>query len=99
MNRALPGRVQLAVWSPVFEKTSIDLTNGNTFTIIAKNASKKNKYIQSAKLNGKVYNKVWFTHGDILNGAILELIMGEYPNKEWGAGLDAAPASKIEILK
>jgi len=94
-----PGLPIYNIGSPVFKKISIDLNNGKTFTIIANNASKKNKYIQSAKLNGKIYEKVWFTHEDILKGATLELEMGEYPNKEWGAGLDAAPASKIGIPK
>jgi len=92
-----PGLPVYNIGSPVFEKTSIALTNGKTFTILAKNASKKNKYIQSAKLNGKVYNKVWFTHKDILNGSVLELIMGDKPNKEWGADPESAPPSKVEL--
>ena len=91
-----PGLPIYNIGSPVFEKISIDLDNGKTFTVIANNCSKKNKYIQSAKLNGKEYNKVWFTHEDILNGSTLELEMGEFPNKEWGADPDAAPALKIE---
>ena len=91
-----PGLPIYNIGSPVFEKTSIDLDNGKTFTIIAKNSSKKNKYIQSATLNGKPHNKVWFTHDDILNGSTLELEMGEYPNKEWGASAEAAPESEVK---
>jgi putative alpha-1,2-mannosidase len=33
--------------------------------------------IQSLTLNGKPYNKCWFRHSDIANGATLEFIMGE----------------------
>jgi len=91
-----PGLPIYNIGSPVFEKTAIDLDNGKTFTIIAKNSSKKNKYIQSATLNGKPHNKVWFTHDDILNGSTLELEMGEYPNKEWGASAEAAPESEVK---
>lgn len=94
-----PGLPIYNIGSPVFKKTSIELNNGKTFTIIAKNASKKNKYIQSAKLNGKEYNKVWFTHDDILKGSTLELVMGEYPNKEWGTDIESAPASKLILAK
>ncbi len=94
-----PGLPIYNIGSPVFEKISINLDNGKTFTIIAKNASKKNKYIQSAKLNGKEYNKVWFTHDDILMGSTLELVMGEYPNKEWGTDIDSAPPSKLVLVK
>ena len=91
-----PGLPIYNIGSPLFEKTSIDLDNGKTFTIIAKNSSKKNKYIQSVTLNSEPYNKVWFTHDDILNGSTLELEMGEYPNKEWGANVDAAPESRVK---
>ncbi len=90
-----PGLPIYTLGSPVFERVSIDLENGNIFTIIAKNSSKKNKYIQSAKLNGKTLNKVWFTHDDILNGGTIELVMGSFPNKEWGASIEAAPPSGI----
>ena len=91
-----PGLPIYNIGSPLFEKTSIDLDNGNTFTIIAKNASEKNKYVQSAKLNGKVHTKVWFTHEDILDGSTLELEMGAYPNKQWGANAEAAPESMVK---
>ncbi len=92
-----PGLPIYNIGSPLFEKTSIELDNGKIFTIVANNASKKNKYIQSAKLNGEVYNKVWFTHEDILNGSTLELEMGEYPNKEWGADPESAPESRVDL--
>jgi len=91
-----PGLPIYNIGSPLFEKTSIELDNGETFTIIANNSSKKNKYIQSATLNGKLHDKVWFTHDDILNGSTLELEMGEFPNKKWGANVDAAPESRVK---
>jgi putative alpha-1,2-mannosidase len=56
----------------------------------------KNKYIQSAKLNGEVLNQVWFTHDAILSGATIELEMGEFPNKEWAADASAAPPSSVD---
>lgn len=92
-----PGLPIYNLGSPVFEKVSIDLDNGNTFTIIANGSSNKNKYIQSARLNGKPLNKVWFTHDDIMSGSIIELEMGPYPNKEWGVSVDAAPPSSIKM--
>ncbi|MDB4584538.1 hypothetical protein N9164_15410 [Draconibacterium sp.] len=50
----------------------------------------------SAKLNGDVLNRTWFTHEDLMNGATLELEMGAYPNKLWGSDSDAAPPSSIK---
>ncbi len=79
-----PGSGSYNIGSPVFEKSTIDLGNGKVFTIIAQNASEENKYIQSAKLNGKEWNKPWFDHSEIHNGGELKLIMGSKANKDWG---------------
>jgi putative alpha-1,2-mannosidase len=71
------------------------LNTGKTFTITARNYSKDNKYIQSAKLNGKEWNKPWFSHSDIQNGGTLELVMGKAPNQLWGASQEDAPPSFV----
>lgn len=55
-----------------------------TFTVIAKGLSKSNKYIQSVKLNGAVYNKSFITHADILKGGTIEFVMAEKPGNIWG---------------
>lgn len=88
-----PGMPVYNIGSPFFQKSEIRLENEKTFKVVAKNYGPQNKYIQSARLNGKVWNKPWFSHKDILNGGILELTMGEKPNKEWGATIDDAPPS------
>ena len=71
------------------------MDNGNQFTVEAKNASWSNKYIQSATLNGKVVNRSWFTHDDLINGGELVLEMGDRPNKEWG--VDSPPPSADDM--
>jgi predicted alpha-1,2-mannosidase len=78
------GSGEYAIGSPFFEKISIKLPNGKAFNVNAKNCSKKNKYIQSARLNGKELKRAFINHTDIINGGTLNLIMGESPNKEWG---------------
>ena len=74
--------------APVFKKVTINLDAdyypGSQFTIVARNLSQKNIYIQSAKLNGEPYNKSWITHQEIVNGGTLVFEMGSKPNKEWG---------------
>jgi predicted alpha-1,2-mannosidase len=79
-----PGSGVYSIGSPFFEKSTIKLENGKTFTVLAKNASDKFKYIQSAKLNGKLINKPEITHKEILEGGTLELEMGDKANKNWG---------------
>jgi len=89
-----PGIPIYTIGSPLFEKVSIELENGKIFTIKAKNTSHKNKYIQSAKLNGKNYNKTYFNHSDLINGGVLELIMSNRPNKKWAVEDYSIPPSE-----
>ena len=88
-----PGSASYNIGSPLFTNAKITLSSGKIFEIEAVNASTENKYIQSATLNGQEWNKPWFSHDDIKNGAKLVLIMGDKPNKEWGSADDAVPPS------
>lgn len=80
-----PGIPLYTIGSPVFSKVSIRLANGKTFTVIARNCSHSNKYIQSARLNDREHNQPWFTHDELMGGGTLELEMGNRPNHQWGA--------------
>ncbi|MGY4384054.1 putative alpha-1,2-mannosidase [Pedobacter sp. UYP24] len=82
-----PGIPVYSISSPVFNKISINLSNGKTFTVNAIGNSKENIYIQSALLNGKPLNNPWFTHRDILAGGVLQFQMGSRPNKSWGSSV------------
>jgi len=62
-----------------FPKATMILGNGKKLIITSKNASDKNIYIQSCKINGKTWNKFWFTHKEIENGGTIEFVMGEKP--------------------
>ena len=74
--------------SPLFEKVEIDLGNrygrGEKFIIEAKNASRRNMYVQSARLNGIALKGFKFPASELLKGGRLELEMGPEPNKTWG---------------
>ena len=79
-----PGIPIYSIGSPAFNELTLKLDNGKKFTLVAKNNSSANKYIQSAQLNGKVLERSWFTHQELLNGGTLILTMGSLPNKKWG---------------
>lgn len=76
------------IGSPLYPKTVIDLGGrfgrGKTFTIIARHASRKNKYVQSAQLNGKPLESFLFPASKLLQGGELILEMGPEPNRQWG---------------
>lgn len=92
-----PGFPIYNIGSPLFTDVQVSLPGGKTFRIVAKDCSDTNKYIQSAKLNGKPLDKPWFTHDDIRKGGTLVLEMGSRPNKSWGSAVDCAPPSADAI--
>lgn len=81
-----PGLPMYVIGSPVFEEAEIALGNGKTFRIVCHNYSPGNKYIASAKLNGKEWNQSWFSHEDLMAGGTLEFTMSPAPVKDWAAG-------------
>ena len=79
-----PGEPVYSIGSPVFPEVTIHLSNGNKFTVKARNVSKTNKYIQSATLNGTCLNLPVLEHETLMAGGELILEMGDRPDKKWG---------------
>jgi predicted alpha-1,2-mannosidase len=79
-----PGMPYYVLGSPMFDTVTISGPTGKTFTILAKKQSDTNRYIQSAKLNGKPFTRSYLMHEEIANGGQLVLEMGSKPNPAWG---------------
>jgi putative alpha-1,2-mannosidase len=83
------------IGSPLFEEVTFRLDphfeSGKTFTILARNNSAENMYVQSATLNGKPLNRAWLRHSEVADGGVLELVMGPKPNENWGSAPDELP--------
>ena len=79
-----PGDTRFELTTPVFSHVEFNLDNGKKFVISTSGNSLENTYIQSAKLNGKVYNKSFIDYADIINGGKLEIMLGNTPNYAWG---------------
>jgi predicted alpha-1,2-mannosidase len=92
-----PGVDEYVFGSPAFEKTSIKMENGKTFTVLAKGNNKENVYIQSATLNGKPYTKNFIRHADIVNGGTLIFEMGPKPNTGRGLLSEDKPFSLTAV--
>jgi putative alpha-1,2-mannosidase len=91
-----PSSANYILGSPIFSDVTIHMGNGKDFEIRALNNSEKNIYIQSATLNGRAWDKPWFSHADIANGGRLVLTMGPLPNKAWASSPESAPPSMSE---
>jgi predicted alpha-1,2-mannosidase len=74
-----PGTPYYQIASPSFPSFTLQLENGNTFSVKALNASGKNIYIRSATLNGKLYTHHYITHQDIMKGGVMEFVMSDDP--------------------
>jgi predicted alpha-1,2-mannosidase len=76
-----PGVPYYSIGRPLFDEVKIKLENGKVFTIRVSNNSKSNKYVASARLNGKELNTLFFSHKDLMDGGILEITMTDKANK------------------
>ncbi|MFT5213566.1 MAG: hypothetical protein ACI9WV_001288, partial [Patiriisocius sp.] len=90
-----PGSNQYIIGAPLFEKATIHLENGKSFTVQANNQSEENKYIQSVKLNGENYEFSYIEHQDIMKGGSLVFEMTN-ERSTWGTKDAFIPTTKIE---
>ena len=81
---------RFVIGSPLFDKATVNVGAGKTFTVVAKNNSDRNIYVQSARLNGKALKNSYIDFNDIRHGGTLELVMGPKPSK-WGAAAACRP--------
>lgn len=88
-----PGTDEYVLGSPKFWKTTITMEDGKKFVIEAKGNSKDNVYIQNATLNGKRHTRNYIHYSDIVNGGVLELQMGNQPEKTRGTAKEDRPFS------
>ena len=72
---------RFVIGSPLFDKATVNVGGGKTFTVVAKNNSDKNIYVQSARLNGRTLKNSYVDFNDIRHGGTLELVMGPKPSK------------------
>ena len=70
------------IGTPTFHSATIHISENRKFQIVAKNLSKDNFYIKSAKLNGKNISSLLISHDDIMNGGVLEFEMTNKPFKK-----------------
>ncbi|AXB57084.1 GH92 family glycosyl hydrolase [Flavobacterium fluviale] len=72
---------EYVIGAPLFKKVTISLENGKQLIINAPKNSDQNKYIEKASLNGVEYNKSFFSHQDLMNGAVIDFEMNNIENK------------------
>lgn len=74
-----PGSDQYSLGSPAIKTAILKLENGKTLTIEAKNQSDTNVYVEKVLVNGKLINRNYITHAEIMNGGIITFLMSDKP--------------------
>ncbi len=88
-----PGTDQYVVGAPLFKKIRIQLENGKNITIDAPSNSPDNRYVEGVTINDSPYSKSYFSHNDLMKGAVIRFTMSAKPNRERGAKTDDYPFS------
>ena len=91
-----PGTDQYVLGAPYLPSMKVTLENGKVVEIKAPKVSDKNRYVQSVRINGKPYSKLYITHSQLTDGCVIEFEMGSKPNKKRGLALADKPYSMTQ---
>jgi predicted alpha-1,2-mannosidase len=81
-----PGQPVYALGSPLFDRATIHLESGRSFTVEAERSSPTDFYVQSVTLDSESLERPWIAHNEILRGGVLRFRLGPRPNPKWGVG-------------
>lgn len=76
-----PGEDNYWIGSPLVKSAKINLENGRSLSIVARNQSEKNVYVKSVSLNGRKLADFLLPYSSIINGGELIFEMSNKPNK------------------
>lgn len=93
-----PGSDEYVLGAPLFPKATINLENGKQIIINVPNNNIENRYIKSLNFQNKNYTKNYFTHGDLIKGAVIDIDMSSVPNLKRGIKKTDRPYSFSSIL-
>ncbi|MBR1927728.1 MAG: GH92 family glycosyl hydrolase [Bacteroidales bacterium] len=88
-----PASDEYAIGTPLFKKATVSLPSGKKIILEAPDNSSGNFYIDGIKLNGKSWDKVYFKHGDLTDGARITYRMAPTPNTSRGTAPSDRPYS------
>jgi len=88
-----PASNEYVIGRPFVNAATLHLSNGKTFQIISENLTAENRYVEKVFLNGKLLERSFLRHEEIMNGGELRFVMGNTPNREWATAESARPFS------
>ena len=91
---ASPCTDEYAVVPPVFERVTLHLPTGRTFTIRTKGA-KGGAYVTATQLDDRPTARSFLRHDEIVRGGELRLRLGSTPDPAWGRAPADRPSSRV----
>jgi predicted alpha-1,2-mannosidase len=88
-----PGANEYVIGRPFVREATLHLPNGRAFRVVADHFAKANGYVGRVELNGKLLEKTYLTHAQVMAGGELRFVMQAAPNKSWGASQADRPYS------
>lgn len=93
----MPGSNFYVVTTPLFPHARVQIgsygkTQGGTLNISAPGPSMHNRYIASARVNGKSWHRSWVRQADIAHGGTIDYTLSTSPTR-WATSRQAAPPS------
>jgi hypothetical protein len=80
--------------APLFERVTLQLEGGQSFTIRAPAEGQSHTYVQAASLNGEPLSRSYLHHAEITGGGELVLTLGPRPDPQWGSSAGDRPSSR-----
>ncbi|HEX4734309.1 MAG TPA: GH92 family glycosyl hydrolase [Thermoleophilaceae bacterium] len=91
LYHAAPGSQAWELSSPAFPRAVLHVGGKRRLTIDAPGASQLRRYVQSATLDRKPFERTWLSSDAVHAGARLAFVIGTQPNRSWASGPQAAP--------
>lgn len=86
----IPGRAELVLGSPLFDKAVITTGAGKTITV---NGGGDGPYVTGLKVNGVATTRTWLPEDFVTSGGTLDFTLSATPDTTWGTGAGDAPPS------
>jgi predicted alpha-1,2-mannosidase len=88
-----PASNEYVIGRPFADEIALNLPNGKRFVVVAEHLSDVNRYVGSVLLNGKLLQRGFVRHEEILSGGELHFVMSSQPDKNWATLPAARPYS------
>ncbi len=88
-----PGSNQYVLGSPLFDKVTLQLSNGKKVIVQVANNASDHVYVEQTMLDNRILNRNYITHEELTNGCRLQFKMSATPNTNRGIDVSSYPYS------